>query len=207
MRAWWPGLWFLVACGGGGKGGDSGYSYTIADAAPDSDADTTASTGPEDSGVEDVVAPVWLSIGGFIQITYGEPDLATSAIELSGLDLDTTLLCTVESPPASFTPASPVPPGLVTWWDVGVPVDPGCGLPAVVRLGLGPYDPLLDPAADAAGVAGTPYGLYTLSDADDLWVFGVAGTSANFDGVEAPVAAPPLPDGFYRVQSLVLLPL
>lgn len=96
---------------------------------------------------------------------------------------------------------------MLVWWDVVGPTDLGCHLPTTLRLGIGPYDALLDPFVDAAGIAGTPYGLYTAAvDTELLWVFGVAGTLANFNG-EVPLEDPPLPDGTYRIESLVLLPL
>lgn len=106
--------------------------------------------------------------------------------------------------------------GLVGWWrlelDAGVP-DAPCPAWAARTLwvGLGPYDPRLNPALDAVGMLGTElFGLYLQEDADGpVYVVGVGGTTEMFVGGYGPdpEAPPPLPDGLYTAESLLLMSL
>jgi len=198
----------LAACSGkGGDKGDASSGYASGgDAAPPSD-ETAATSGSADTALTDNTPPTWLLVTGEVTVLDGVPDPLTSVIRLAGLDADQLVLCEVEAAPLAFEPVEPPPAGLLGWWDIAIPEAKTCLLSTVVRLGIGPYDALLDPALDAAGISGTPYGMYTPSPEDELWIFGVAGTPANFTGAEPPVTEEPLPDGPYRLESLVLLPI
>lgn len=79
-------------------------------------------------------------------------------------------------------------------------------------LGLGPFDSRLSPALQSAGFERglDLYSLYMLHPApqgDAIYVFGVAGTEAQYAGEETTVDAVPLPDGTYDLTTLVLLPV
>ncbi len=189
----------LAAC----SGDINSPSATGADAPSE---EATRDSTPTDSGAADTEPPAWLRVEATLAIAAGTPDPLASALALVGLDVEELEVCALNTPLA-FAVVDPAPPGLLAWWDVSLTNDPSCPLPNPVRLGIGSYDPVLDPAAAAAGLGGTLYGLYTASPAAELWIFGVAGTPENFDGVTAPVTVPPLPDGSWRLESLVLLPL
>jgi hypothetical protein len=106
--------------------------------------------------------------------------------------------------------------GLVGWWrldlDVGAPDGP-CPEWAERTLwfGLGPYDSRLDPSLDAAGLFGAElFGLYLEENpGEGVFVVGIGGTAEMFAGGYGPdpVAAPPLADGAYSAESLVLMSL
>ncbi len=204
MRGWLAIAGGAAACSGSSFGPESTLA-SGADAAPISETDPTRDGDTADSGL--AVAPVWLDLDGDLVMASGVPDPLASAFRLTGRDPGLVTVCSAVGPPTAFTPVEPAPDGLVAWWDVGMTTEPGCALPAAFRLGIGPYDLLLDPAVAAAGVSGTLYGMYTRAPDDGLWIFGVAGTAENFAGTAAPVTAPPLPDATYRLEGLVLLPV
>jgi hypothetical protein len=204
MRALLPLTAWLAACSSGG-GFDKSDSSGGVDA-PNTTEPTSSDT-PADSGSPDALSPTWLDLSADIVLLYGIPDPAASEIRLTGRDAALTAVCGVTGPPTAFTPVDPPPNGVLAWWDIDLPVDSACLLPLQIRLGIGEYDALLDPFLSPAGVTGTPYGLYTEAPAGALWIFGVAGSPANYDGLEAPVDLPPLPDASYRADGLVLLPV
>jgi len=88
--------------------------------------------------------------------------------------------------------------------------DTGEHVPLV--LGIGEFDSRLLPALEAAGYSAALdlYGLYVLHpspDGDVVYVFGVAGTAAQFEGSDTTVEAPHLPAGDYSLETLILLPV
>jgi hypothetical protein len=125
--------------------------------------------------------------------------------------------CVLDVPIASATLeiAPAVDAGtLVAWWTLSLeagPDLPDCPpWPAGdLQVGLGPYDARLDAAIDAHEWLDLDlYGLYLqLDPAEPVLVAGVAGTEEQFDGQEASVVGPPLPDGTYLATTLVLLAL
>jgi hypothetical protein len=196
----------LALAGCSAAGGDKAGSY-----------DATYPGGPDGLGTPDSdtarastasdAPPIWLTVDGDLVITGGVPDPLASELRYTGLDAGRVETCATVGAPTAFTPVDPPPDDLLSWWDITGPVDPGCQVPTTLRLGIGAYDAILDPAVAIADVTGTPYGLYTAAPDGSLWIFGVAGTSENFDGALPPVDTPPLPDGAWRLESLVLLPL
>jgi hypothetical protein len=150
---------------------------------------------------------MWWAISGHIDTLGGVVDLGTSLIRVTLVDAQQTELCDTEGPPIAATGASPPEAELLTWWDITFPAPTACATPAGASLGFGPYDPLLDPSAAAQDlVTASLNGLY-LSNGTDLWVVGVAGSQDQFAGVGYPVAAAPLADGAWKIQTLYLIPL
>lgn len=83
-------------------------------------------------------------------------------------------------------------------------------LPLVV--GVGEFDSRLISAMEAAGYSPSldVYGLYLLHpspDGDVLYIFGIAGTQDQLAGGDSTVSTPPLPNGVYTLETLVLLPV
>lgn len=181
----------------------------------DSDADTvdedsdTGDTGPSDT-------PTYWTLDGTLTITGGAVDPAGSALALAFRN-GTEALCTVE--PLTWTVnAGEAPADIETygWWtltldEAGNPCE--WPLPASMpSLGIGRLDERLHPAMAEAGhdpATTSLYGLYIQPDPAEatVYVYGVAGLPGNYDGSEAAVTAPPLPDGVYTLVDLHLLPL
>ena len=139
-----------------------------------------------------------------------EPDLST--VDLSFVSETQTTLCSetlqVVTGTAEVLNDATVP--VYGWWSIITdPSTCGTDLPLGLKIGIGAWDPQLEPAAIAANLyGGSLYGLYTQADpTDPVFVYGAAGTSAQFSGNEPPVSYGPLPDGTYQLRSLYLLPL
>ena len=158
------------------------------------------------------------AIQGTLQTADDDVDLASSVLTFefnnpqSELDVTGPMCASnhtlLEALPQAQDPES----NLVAWWQLTLDQSEDCPdyvSPETFKLGIGPYDPLLDPAAASAGIDGqNVYGLYLQLDEDTpLLVFGVSGTSDNFSGLVAPSAEAPLPDGLYSLHTLYLLPL
>ena len=158
------------------------------------------------SGVLDVVAGDLVLPTTLLNFAYSNPDLELQADPLCAADhaLD-----------AAAQEVGDFDVDLFGWWQVTTPSSIDCAAaqypaPLSFKIGIGPYDPLLDPAAFTAGIDGASvYGLYLQLDEPErpLLVFGLAGTPENYAGIEVPVGAAPLPDGVYSLQTLHLLPL
>lgn len=220
----------VVGCGPGG-GVRSADDTDAADPAVD-DTDESGDTDqlPEYEG------PHFWGLDGVITLADGKPTLDMSSLQASFYDregkpwqavdedpyrCDLQVIESVLGPDESLD-GEP----LLGWWQMTVdaPTDAPCPwtVPspdtvgdtelAQVVVGLGPFDGRLLPQLEAAGLdpALDLYGLYVLhpaADGDVVYIFGVAGTDAQFAGSETTVDGPPLPPGAYRLQSLVLLPI
>ena len=88
--------------------------------------------------------------------------------------------------------------------------------PALLAIGVGALDEQLTPAMTQAGIDplnASLYGLYVrLAWSEDeidtapTWVYGVAGTTDQYEGAAEAASESPLPDGVYELQPLHLLP-
>ncbi len=225
MMRWLPLLISLTACsdfaldGGGLPPGPEDDETTDPDnSGPDA----------EDPSVE--VEPAWVALGGTMRVTSGIPVVETSELWIEYRDTtnspyDAEALSDETSPPLPCVARLPVlsfvelaPPSAavsLAWWALTLdePDANSCpwAPPGDLHLGVGVLDPALAPALALAelGDAASPlYGLYVRvdGDANPVWVFGVVGTSAQYDGTATPAEAPPLPDGLYTLTTLHLLP-
>lgn len=207
----------LAACaefdlaGGTDAAFDSG-----APSATTTDADTgdDSLTGPVDTG-PGFVDPTWLAWDLRLQVAGGALDPAGSSVRVELLDAALAPVCVQDLPilGASAPPSPEIGATVLGWWtlalDTGVPSGP-CApwSPRSPSFGLIPWDPRLDPAMDAQGLLGAAaYGLVVQDDpAAEVLLVGYASTGDLLAGAEAPVAAPPLPDGAYEAHSLLALP-
>jgi hypothetical protein len=218
--------WFLavalLAVGCGADNGVENLSERGLDAGGD-DTDPTPDTTPHSNttGTDDtgtVVEPAWWSVEADLVIAGGEVDTGTSVwtVRLWGPAGEETP-CVIDVPILDV--AAAVPPAieagtLVSWWTVELGATPAMSVcpswpAAVTNLGFGPYDERLDAASDAhEWLALDLYGLYVQADpADPVLVVGVAGTTEQFEGKAQSVALPPIQDGTYHAETLILLSL
>ncbi|MEZ4241900.1 MAG: hypothetical protein R3F59_38275 [Myxococcota bacterium] len=197
----------------------------------DTGSSTSATSTQVDSGASSTAGavPAYYAVAMGFDLVEGEIDPATATFAVTlWSDEDAPLpLCVhdvpllgavAEAPPAldSLETGTTGAGGLGGWWALdlgdGVPDEYCDPWPArALHVGLGPYDPRLDAALDAAGLLGLGlYGLYLQEDGDDtVYVVGVGGTAEMFAGGYGPdpEAPPPLPDGAYQARSLVLMGL
>lgn len=223
-------LFLLVACAAGDNDdADFGAAEELGDTdMAEDDADPDRDDAP--------VGPAWWRIDGTLDIVDGAVATDGSSLQVrflgeSGsawvLNGEPTAACSlrvVESVPGP--PELAEAEGLFGWWQLAVETAEDAPCPWTIPtpdavgdselsqliLGLGPADPRLGAAMDAAGVpeAADVYGLYALHpgpEGDVVYVHGIAGTQANLDGAEPVVEDAPVPDGVYEIQTLVLLPI
>jgi hypothetical protein len=193
------------------SGGDTGFDY----AAEDSDAGSEdVTSAPEATDTALPITPDYWTLDGSVELVEGMADPIETQLSIS-LWLDAPEpFCTFDLP-APLLDAEPdeEAAAFFTWWEVAVlDESENCYWPGVDRVsfGIGPMDPLLDPALAAEGLPGeTLYALYLTPGKDEpVFVYGVAGTPdqyASKDDFEV-IEAPPLPDGSYTLQALHLLP-
>lgn len=190
----------------------------------------------EDSGLGDTagdslqVEPRWWAMSGSLTLNDGVVGKSDASLTLTFSGDDQGVVTPVCDAPATLlavTPTSPTDPDVAfdQWWtiELTVPNTPGC-VPASfaedtagtvsLGLGIGPVDPLLGPAMDAAGYPWDPWadalhGLYLQSSSSDpLYVFGVTGTTEQFASTTpTDSGSGTLEDGTYELQSLYLIPL
>lgn len=181
----------------------------------ESDDTADADTAVADTDTAPTLEPDHFSLDGTVVITDAAAITAASTFEI-GFYAESTPVCSVTLTPTAIDPATPTDDAvtLFGWWNLTLPAttDATCPwpLPSAVAVGIGTLDSRLLPAVDASGLSESStslYGLYTQYDAGPLYVYGVAGTSANFDGTATPASAAPLPDGTYELRTLHLLPL
>jgi hypothetical protein len=105
-----------------------------------------------------------------------------------------------------------------SWWTLSLaPGDTDAALncdapvPSTLGLGAAPYDPQLASAADSAGFEDDGSTLYSalaqLGTGEAVYLYGVLGTDAQFDGMSADDPAAQVEDGTYTLSTLYLLPL
>ncbi len=191
---------------------DSGLRPSAYDTGPTTDTDTGASiTTPETLGA------AWFGLSDTLTVTDGtlDPEGTVLTIHYWG-DESTDLsspLCTATYTVSAELGTTPDPEvEMVAWWTLTLRSPSACSnqpYPNRFGIGLGPYDPLLASAVDRAGIDPTTLnGLYyQQGPGTALYVFGLAGTAAQFDGTEGPTAEPPIPDGVYTLLTLYALPL
>jgi hypothetical protein len=207
-------LLLAIACSPGG----SKYGDTAVQNETDGTGGSGSGTPVDSTGSGGTLAQsAWFALDGSLQLTDGEVDPELSALSVrffedSPPSLDLPLCASALAGLSTTSAPSPDPDvELATWWTLqaeGALDCPGQAFPSEVAVGIGPYDPLLDPAASRAGLeTGTLNGLYAqVSPGSPLYIFGVIGTLEQFGGtLDASTA--PLPDGSYELLTLHLLPM
>ena len=208
---------FLVGCGIGAKSSDSGsidsgLNDGSADGGPDS-----GDTASPDAGVR------WYKLGATLVVTGEEGDALTlegSSLTVELFDADLASLCLASAPLTGAMPARLSPdPAILAWWtltpgawegtcgaiDLAGAINPG------LEIGVGALDPEIRAVMEAAGIdaagAESLNGAYVSPDGGDtLWVYGVAGLPAAYEGLSAPATEAPLTAGPWRLAPVYSLP-
>lgn len=208
-----------LACSSGAAEMAAGDESLTTDEAPEGSFDT-------DTDRLNASVTFW-SLDGEVTVTGGAPDLSASTFGVGIWQDATSRLCelvptlgTLENDPTqALVPAedmesdTAVPvedPEIYAAWHITWTLDdPGCPWsgPDDLILGIGALDDALMPAVSANALDPSRfYGLYISSEGSATYVFGVAGTTEQYDGLAAPAATAPLADGVYRLQGLHFLP-
>lgn len=175
------------------------------------DTDTPVDT--SDTGEPVSLEGDWMAVSGVIDLADGQV-VGTPALQLEVLASDAEgvlepVAC--DATLASPEPVEQAPDDVTLYGNWRFTVEPGTcsGLPTTLELGIGPLLPTLWPSADAMGASlKHTRGLYAAkADRSGLWVFGLAGTTAQIAGEGAPTSLDPLPDGRYHLRSAYLLAL
>lgn len=202
-----PGLVAALGLGAGCGSTKMGISHS-----PEADtASPTTSpspTAPVDSDTASSPAPVWWVVDGVLAVAAGEVDLESTSFTVTLTSRDATPICSTARSVASAEVLDGALDELHGLWSVVLTEGEGCTepVPAVFEVGIGAYDPQLDPALAPSGLDGAAlFGLYVRTDGGPLYVFGIAGTADQLAGTVP--EAPPLPDGFYTLDGLYVLPL
>ena len=190
---------------------DADYSYTEYALDDGSDAETSADTAIDSTTS---ITPNYWTLAGTVTLVEGVVDpLGTQLFVSLWLD-EAEPFCTFDLPPSLFdAKTDDATSALFTWWEIELLDEstecywPG---PSQTQFGIGPMDPLLNPALAAEGLTSeTLYALYLRTGkTEPLYVYGAAGTPDQYStklGVDV-VEEPPLPDGSYTLRALHLLP-
>jgi len=173
---------------------------------------------PTDDDMGAAIEADLMSLDGTVIVNEGLIDLGLSELEITlfagSEPLCTGMLVLDESEPVELDSDDV---DASSAWELevsaGAEALDACALPPTLSLTLGavPYDAALAPAAESAGFedsAGSVYGAVAqLAPSEPVYLFGLLGTDAQFDGDVAADPAAPLEDGAYSLETLYLLPL
>ena len=212
MRSSIVGLWFLGGCA-------SQFDLAPDDAdleSSDTDVEDTADVDTPDDDADGVTLGAQLAVDGVLAITGGAVDVGASSLTLRYYD-GSTLVCertaTVDASEGIVSPDPDV--AAAAWWRLSLSGQEGDGcasqVPASVDLGFAAPDPRLEAATASAGFEpGAASALYSVllhpQDTDVVWIFGVAGTVDQMDGLADPVDGDAVTDGVYEVTTVYLVP-
>jgi hypothetical protein len=159
--------------------------------------------------------PAYWSMDAVLSLSEGE--LQEASLQASVLDQDLETLCAqtyaVEASSAEEVPHESV----ISWWELspgegeGDCADTALPLPAPLWIGVGALvadlEALLGPA-ELDTASESLNGAYASFDAGQtLYVYGVAGTDAAFEGSIEPATEAPLADGSWTLVPLFTFPL
>ena len=185
-------------------------------------ADDTAGESDTMSADSGALPPAWYTVAATANLSGGL---------LTALTVTTTLLpeepadgpiCESLRAPISAVDVPSPDPAIYHWWLVELPADDGAcegdeELPTTILLGLGELHPDISAGLkddDAQAAAGSLYGAYIATagvkedgQAETIYIYGYAGTSADLSGETIPVTAPPAPDGDYTLSPVYVLKL
>ena len=200
-------------------GACSSQETAILDAGDSSDFDDTGLT-DFDTDIDAVATgdADLFSFEGELAVTDGLIDPTNSTLSMT-FYAQSTALCQAEVTldTATIAAVDDAEVSASSWWTLGLsPTDPAteCALliPATLGLGAAAYDAQLQPAADAFGLeADDATALFTalaqVSPGGPVYIFGVLGTTAQFDGDDTLDTSAAVESGVYTLSTLYLLPL
>jgi hypothetical protein len=142
-----------------------------------------------------------------------DPKRSELSVTLYSPQPDVEALCTDSSTFTSTDAGKARTPKWMThWWDIEWPASVCGGVPTRFTLGIGPYDPQLDPALEARGLSskGLDSAYLQVTDDGPLYVFGIVTTlqkvsTSSADSGDSGVE--PISTVIYTIEGLQLLPL
>ncbi len=195
-------------------------------ALPDADDDfdmeaigDTASPDEDDDGSPGVEQADLASLQGVLTVADGNIITEQSSLEIT-LFTGSRELCTADVSIQASEQSVVDDPEVTasSWWTLTLaqgdtPEALSCNAPVPSTLGLGaaPYDAQLASAADGAGFEDDGSALYSalaqFGAGEPVYLFGVLGTDAQFDGTFGGDPSAQVEDGMYTLNTLYLLPL
>jgi len=176
-----------------------------------------------DEGGFDVEDPVAWELAGQVVLDTDVIVEDESVLRIRLLTDEREVLCesTAVIETATAMDASQYPEDtLVGWWRFFVegPKPDGCfaeeydfPVPVPMLLGIGPMHPEIIAAVGAdpdLGSVDSLNGVYASMDGGEtIWVFGVIGTDAAYDGTAGPEDSAPLSDGVWSIEPVYSFPL
>ncbi|MFT4623526.1 MAG: hypothetical protein ACI8PZ_002182, partial [Myxococcota bacterium] len=178
-----------------------------ANASPGGGAGGTTST-DSSTGIGTGETAAWFAIEGTLELASGEltddndATLNVRFFEQDAPSLDLPLCEAVYTITGVAAPAPDPDVDMFGWWNISLADPTDCTaqpLQTTLALGIGAYDPLLDPAVGRLGIdPATLNGLYAqLTPGGPLYVFGLAGTTEQYEGSTDAVSESPPADGQY----------
>lgn len=195
----------LCACSGV-KGAEDGFATETGGWDTGSVSDTGSD--PEDSG-----EAVWWKLGAAISIWEGAVLPEESSLGLTLLLQDGSVLCEDTLAIRELTVEEDLPDATIySWWRVEAESPQGsCAelrdpVPSPVLIGVGAMHPdifaTLDPEGLADGASSLNAAYASINGGEDVYVFGVAGTTAAYLGDAAPADSSLLADGVWIVRPV-----
>ena len=187
------------------------------------DADDTAQSpadSDDDTSGSDFADPSWWSLSATVLMEDALPvqDDTNLVVALIDESADASApICQATYSHVELTVQEVPDPSIYHWWQVslGEP-ETECSahllerVPSTVELGLGILHPDIAALLEPAGyqdIESFLYGGYLRTEAQTIWTWGIAATSAGFDAEQDPVAEAPVPNGTYSFVPIYLLPL
>ncbi|MFT6142319.1 MAG: hypothetical protein ACJAZO_001834 [Myxococcota bacterium] len=194
-------------------------SANPADTDADFDMEASDDTAAPDGDASENVNADLASLEGMLTISDGNIVAEQSSLQITLFAGDVEL-CTADIVVQASELSVVDDPSVTTssWWtlalaqsDTAAALDCDAPVPTTLGLGAAPYDAQLAPAADDAGFEDDGSALYSalaqFGAGEAVYLFGVLGTDAQFDGTAAGDPATQAEDGMYTLSTLYLLPL
>ncbi len=190
-----------------------------ADEDNDFDMETVDDTAPPEADGPNREDADLASLQGVLTVVDGNIIAEQSRLEIT-LFASELELCTADVWVVSVEPSVVDDPNVTasSWWtlslaqgDTTAALNCDAPVPATLGLGAAPYDAQLASAADSAGFEDDGGALYSalaqFGAGEPVYLFGVLGTDAQFDGMPAGDPSAQIEDGTYTLSTLYLLPL
>jgi len=197
-----------------GAGCDSGGSATGF-----WEADTGSANGVDDAETYDTaqdtgifVAPQWWRLSAGLILSEGVPIAEKSTLSLELIGSKDEQLCFQEFTVKAVESLEPTHESIVTWWRLTpTPLDTLCGiydtpLSESILIGVGVMHPDILAAISSISTISADAPLNAayaaVDDTEQIYVYGVAGTPASYEGEGEVAIEAPLEDGIWQLEPV-----